>query len=138
MRPDAAAVARALLAAPRAAAPAVGAGAAFRRPGGAGGAAPRGIGGAGAGAAPSPRPPGVHDPAAPGAVVLNAAQWTGGAGLDATGRPVAPVVLDPYLRRSMRPHQVEGVRFLYETTMGVAAPGRLGCILAGACGWVWF
>lgn len=88
--------------------------------------------GAGAGAAPPPRPPGVHDPAAPGAVVLNAAQWAGGSGRDSAGRPVAPVVLDPYLRRSMRPHQVEGVRFLYETTMGVAAPGRLGCILAGA------
>jgi hypothetical protein len=132
MRPDAAAVARALLAAPRAAAPAAGAGAAFRRPAGAGGAGARG--GGGAGAAAPPRPPGVHDPAAPGAVVLNAAQWAGGAGLDAAGRPVAPVVLDPYLRRSMRPHQVEGVRFLYETTMGVAAPGRLGCILAGACG----
>ncbi|WFD33164.1 helicase [Malassezia sp. CBS 17886] len=37
------------------------------------------------------------------------------------GLPVVDVVLDPELARVMRPHQVEGVRFLYEAVTGMAS-----------------
>jgi DNA repair and recombination protein RAD54B len=88
------------------------------------------------GAAPPPRPPPqqLHDPYAPSAVVLNAAQWQGGAGKDASGHPIAAVVLDPVLARCMRPHQIEGVQFLYECTTGSRQTGQNGAILADSMG----
>jgi len=88
------------------------------------------------GAAPLRRPPPqqLHDPYAPDAVVLNAAQWNRGAGKDASGHPVAAVVLDPVLARSMRPHQIEGVQFLYECTTGSRQTGQMGAILADSMG----
>ncbi|KAI7843688.1 hypothetical protein COHA_002588 [Chlorella ohadii] len=89
---------------------------------------------AGAGGAPAEAPRALHDPHAEGAIVLNEQQWAGGTGRLAKGRPVCPVVLDPYLGRHLRPHQVEGVRFLYEATMGLRTPGMQGCILADDMG----
>jgi DNA repair and recombination protein RAD54B len=88
------------------------------------------------GAAPPPRPPPqqLHDPYSPDAVVLNASQWKDGAGKDAAGHPVAAVVLDPVLTRCMRPHQIEGVQFLYECTTGARQTGQMGAILADAMG----
>eukprot|EP00887_Chlorella_sp_A99_P003631 scaffold7.g3631.t1 len=94
---------------------------AFRPPGGLGGGAQP----------PAPRP--IHDPHVEGAVVLNPRQWQAGAGM-LGGRSVSPVVLDPYIGRQLRPHQVEGVRFLYETVMGLREQGRSGCILADEMG----
>jgi DNA repair and recombination protein RAD54B len=88
------------------------------------------------GAAPPQRPPPqqLHDPYAPDAVVLNAAQWNRGAGKDASGHPVAAVVLDPVLARCMRPHQIDGVQFLYECTTGSRQTGQMGAILADSMG----
>ncbi|KAL4538177.1 hypothetical protein Ndes2526B_g05342 [Nannochloris sp. 'desiccata'] len=88
------------------------------------------------GAAPPQRPPPqqLHDPYAPDAVVLNAAQWNRGAGKDASGHPVAAVVLDPVLARCMRPHQIEGVQFLYECTTGSRQTSQMGAILADSMG----
>ena len=40
---------------------------------------------------------------------------------------------DPALARHLRPHQREGVRFLYECVQGLRSPGMHGCIL-GALG----
>ena len=69
-----------------------------------------------------------HDPNAPGAVVL---------ARGVPGRTV-PVVLDPFFLRegrSLRPHQIEGVKFLYDSVTGVASNGQhCGCILADEMG----
>ena len=69
-----------------------------------------------------------HNPDAPGAVVLSA-------GVE--GRSVS-VVLDPFFLRegrSLRPHQIEGVKFLYNSVMGVSSQGKhCGCILADEMG----
>jgi len=35
------------------------------------------------------------------------------------GLPVVDVVVDPYLTANLRPHQREGVLFLYECVMGM-------------------
>lgn len=109
LKPSVAATAAALAAAPAALrAPGGGAfknpgGAAFKKPGGPGGTAA-----AGAAAAPKapPQAHALHDPRAEGAIVLNAAQWDGRRGSLARDRPVSPVVVDPYLGRHLRPHQV--------------------------------
>ncbi len=84
------------------------AGGAFRRPGGAGGGGAAAA--AAAGGAPAEAPRALHDPHAEGAIVLNEQQWAGGTGRLAKERPVCPVVLDPYLGRHLRPHQVSGAR----------------------------
>lgn len=47
-------------------------------------------------------------------------------------RPIKkiPVVLDPRLTKTLRPHQVEGVKFLYRCTTGMVEQGVHGCIMA--------
>lgn len=112
MQPTAASPA-ALAAAPVAPAGTKPPGGGFKRPGGLGGGGTSGLrkpgilGGcraAGAAGEP-PKAHALHDPAAEGAVLLNAAQYGGGKGLLAPGRPVSPVVVDPYIGRHLRPHQ---------------------------------
>lgn len=44
--------------------------------------------------------------------------------------PVIDVVVDPYISTHLRPHQREGVTFLYECVMGLRDYGGLGAILA--------
>ncbi|KAH6569677.1 hypothetical protein BASA50_002127 [Batrachochytrium salamandrivorans] len=44
------------------------------------------------------------------------------------------VVVDPMLGRILRPHQVEGVRFLYNCTTGEQVEGAYGCIMADEMG----
>ncbi len=44
------------------------------------------------------------------------------------------VVIDPILSRVLRPHQVEGVRFLYECTTGQKSEDLFGCIMADEMG----
>ncbi|KAG0142161.1 hypothetical protein CROQUDRAFT_97881 [Cronartium quercuum f. sp. fusiforme G11] len=48
--------------------------------------------------------------------------------------PVVDVVLDPRLSRCMRPHQFDGVKFMYECTMGMREHDASGCILADTMG----
>ena len=43
---------------------------------------------------------------------------------------IVPVVIDPILSRKLRPHQIEGVKFLYECVIGYRGHGGQGCILA--------
>jgi DNA repair and recombination RAD54-like protein len=45
-----------------------------------------------------------------------------------------PVVIDPRLSKVLRPHQVEGVKFLYRASTGMIAPGAHGCIMADEMG----
>ena len=40
-----------------------------------------------------------------------------------------PVVIDPRLAKVLRPHQVEGVKFLYKATTGKIADNAFGCAL---------
>ncbi|CAO1616307.1 unnamed protein product [Sympodiomycopsis kandeliae] len=45
-----------------------------------------------------------------------------------------PVVIDPRLGKVLRPHQVEGVKFLYRCTTGLVDPKAKGCIMADEMG----
>lgn len=45
-----------------------------------------------------------------------------------------PVVIDPRLSKVLRPHQVEGVKFLYRASTGMIAQGAHGCIMADEMG----
>ena len=49
-------------------------------------------------------------------------------------RPRVPVVIDPRLAKVLRPHQVEGVRFLYRATTGLIDAKANGCIMADEMG----
>lgn len=50
------------------------------------------------------------------------------------GRPKVPVVIDPRLAKVLRPHQVEGVKFLYRCTTGLIDRNANGCIMADGMG----
>ncbi|KZT09522.1 DNA repair protein, SNF2 family [Laetiporus sulphureus 93-53] len=44
------------------------------------------------------------------------------------------VVIDPALTKVLRPHQVEGVKFLYKCTTGMVVEKQYGCIMADEMG----
>ncbi|TRY84559.1 hypothetical protein DNTS_001308 [Danionella cerebrum] len=75
-----------------------------------------------------------HDPKASGALVMPRPttdhQWH----YNKSGAPVVDVVVDPHLTNHLRPHQREGVVFLYECLMGMRLVGRCGAILADEMG----
>lgn len=75
-----------------------------------------------------------YDPLAPGALVMPrpspSHQWSN----NKSGLPVVDVVVDPYLTTHLRPHQRDGLLFLYECVMGMRAVGRYGAILADEMG----
>ncbi|PGH00325.1 hypothetical protein AJ79_08256 [Helicocarpus griseus UAMH5409] len=49
-------------------------------------------------------------------------------------RPKIPVVIDPKLAKILRPHQVEGVKFLFRCVTGMIDPKANGCIMADEMG----
>lgn len=49
-------------------------------------------------------------------------------------RPRVPVVLDPKLAKTLRPHQVEGVKFMYRCVTGMIEEKANGCIMADEMG----
>jgi DNA repair and recombination protein RAD54 and RAD54-like protein len=49
-------------------------------------------------------------------------------------RPRVPVVIDPKLAKVLRPHQVEGVKFMYRCTTGLIDKNAQGCIMADEMG----
>ncbi|KAK9446617.1 P-loop containing nucleoside triphosphate hydrolase protein [Limtongia smithiae] len=53
---------------------------------------------------------------------------------EAGTQPNVAVVIDPRLTKVLRPHQVEGVRFLYRCTTGMVDPKAFGCIMADEMG----
>ncbi|KAK9385667.1 SNF2 family N-terminal domain-containing protein [Lipomyces mesembrius] len=67
-----------------------------------------------------------HDPTAPNALVLPRPTSTQG--------EVVDVVVDPYLSKFLRPHQRDGVRFLYECVMGMKGIPGNGALLADEMG----
>eukprot|EP00066_Takifugu_rubripes_P014692 XP_011603958.1 PREDICTED: DNA repair and recombination protein RAD54B [Takifugu rubripes] len=75
-----------------------------------------------------------HDPMAPGALVMprpsSNHQWSH----NKSGLPVVDVVVDPHVNVHLRPHQREGLIFLYECVMGMRAAGGSGAILADEMG----
>ncbi len=76
---------------------------------------------------------GLHDPSAAGAVVLNPAEWR-----KAPAR-VAPVVVDPWLSRHLRPHQVHlgtgesRFRRLLRWSRGASRPSAANAASARFC-----
>ena len=48
--------------------------------------------------------------------------------------PKVPVVIDPRLAKVLRPHQVEGVKFLYRCVTGLIDANANGCIMADEMG----
>ncbi|KAL1704581.1 SNF2 family N-terminal domain-containing protein [Schizophyllum commune] len=82
----------------------------------------------------SKEPKPIHDPAAEGAIVMKAPTKDHIKKFNKKGLPVVPVVIDPVLARRLRPHQVEGVKFLYECVMGLRKHEGQGCILADEMG----
>ena len=69
-----------------------------------------------------------HDPTAAGALVFKRPS------IRPEGQQIVDVVLDSVLNAKLRPHQREGVKFLYECVMGLRDFGGQGCILADDMG----
>ncbi|KAF9007989.1 SNF2 family N-terminal domain-containing protein [Cyathus striatus] len=76
----------------------------------------------------------LYDPNAEGAVVMKSPSKEHAKRFNTKNLPVVPVVLDPILARRMRPHQIEGVKFMYECVMGLRKHEGQGCILADEMG----
>lgn len=74
---------------------------------------------------PMPR----HDPNVEGALVMKRPDVS-----SLKNRTVVDVVVDPILARHLRPHQREGVAFLYEAVMGLRPYEGRGAILADEMG----
>jgi DNA repair and recombination RAD54-like protein len=49
-------------------------------------------------------------------------------------RPKVPVVIDPKLAKVLRPHQIEGVKFMYRCVTGMVDERANGCIMADEMG----
>jgi hypothetical protein len=104
-----------------------------------------GISGGSSGGPAQPR----HDPHAPNALVLSWPPGWAGAPPSASSQlapalplpgapPQVPVVVDPVLTRALRPHQREGVQFLYDCVTGRRGSGGAGAggaILADVSRW---
>jgi DNA repair and recombination protein RAD54B len=80
-------------------------------------------------ASSSKQPTPKFDPLAPGAIVMPRPDARQEAKLNPKGFPIVDVVVDPYIAQHLRPHQVEGVKFMYESVMGMRSEGQ-GAILA--------
>ncbi|CAL8290832.1 unnamed protein product [Merluccius merluccius] len=63
-----------------------------------------------------------HDPLAAGALVMPRPSTNHQWACNKAGLPVVDVVVDPYLISNLRPHQREGLLFLYECVMGMSIP----------------
>jgi DNA repair and recombination RAD54-like protein len=91
----------------------------------------------------NPRIHALHDPDAPDAIVLydppvkvseqDKLQYC----LLNPGKKAnfeVQVVVDPILAHVLRPHQVEGLKFLFDCTTGFKSPNAFGCIMADEMG----
>ncbi|KAI9932138.1 hypothetical protein ASPWEDRAFT_132651 [Aspergillus wentii DTO 134E9] len=78
--------------------------------------------------APAGQPKPRHDPNQPGALVMTRPDSV------PKGKRIVDVVVDPILGKHLRPHQREGVQFLYECVMGLRSFNGEGAILADDMG----
>ena len=74
--------------------------------------------------APTPR----HDPNASNALVMKRPRDC------PKGKQIVDVVVDPFLAQHLRPHQREGIKFLYECVMGLRDFNGQGAVLADEMG----
>ncbi|KAG7228904.1 hypothetical protein INR49_008682 [Caranx melampygus] len=79
----------------------------------------------------------LHDPFAEDALVLFEPPTLSAHDLIKADKEKLPVhvVVDPVLGKVLRPHQREGVKFLWECVTGRRIPGSYGCIMADEMGW---
>ncbi|XP_024428253.2 DNA repair and recombination protein RAD54B isoform X2 [Desmodus rotundus] len=75
-----------------------------------------------------------HDPHAPNSLVMPRPGHNHQRMFNKNCVPVVDVVTDPHLVYHLRPHQREGIIFLYECVMGMRVNGRCGAILADEMG----
>ncbi|NXN11144.1 RA54B protein, partial [Indicator maculatus] len=75
-----------------------------------------------------------HDPSASNSLVMPKPSASHQRMFNQAGLPVVDVVVDPYIANNLRPHQREGILFLYECVMGMRVSGRFGAILADEMG----
>jgi len=77
----------------------------------------------------------LHDPKAPNALVLfTPPEYNEQFKREHKDEILVHVVVDPILCRVLRPHQREGVQFMYDCLTGVKIPDYYGCILADDMG----
>ncbi|KNE95632.1 hypothetical protein PSTG_10998 [Puccinia striiformis f. sp. tritici PST-78] len=74
------------------------------------------------------------DPQAAGALILTKPTHAWLLKHDLQNAALVDVVVDPTIARSLRPHQIDGLKFMYECTMGLREVGGNGCILADEMG----
>uniref|UniRef100_A0A670IE18 RAD54 homolog B n=1 Tax=Podarcis muralis TaxID=64176 RepID=A0A670IE18_PODMU len=75
-----------------------------------------------------------HDPCAPNCLVMLRPSPNHQRLFNKSGLPVVDVVVDPHIVNHLRPHQREGITFLYECMMGMRVSCRFGAILADEMG----
>ncbi|NXG74575.1 RA54B protein, partial [Baryphthengus martii] len=75
-----------------------------------------------------------HDPNASNSLVMPKPNASHQRMFNKAGLPLVDVVVDPYIANNLRPHQREGIIFLYECVMGMRVSGRFGAILADEMG----
>ena len=51
--------------------------------------------------------------------------------------PLVLVVVDPVLSKVLRPHQREGVKFMWDCVVGARLPDNYGCIMADEMVGLW-
>jgi len=74
------------------------------------------------------------DPTAPDALIMPRPSLTHQWQHNKQQLPVVDVVVDPHISRELRPHQRDGVCFLYQCMMGMRSHNGLGAILADEMG----
>ncbi|NWR46232.1 RA54B protein, partial [Regulus satrapa] len=75
-----------------------------------------------------------HDPNASNSLVMPRPNGSHQRMFNKAALPVVDVVVDPYIANNLRPHQKEGIIFLYECVTGMRVSGRFGAILADEMG----
>ncbi|KAF9515524.1 hypothetical protein BS47DRAFT_1293769 [Hydnum rufescens UP504] len=75
-----------------------------------------------------------HDASAPNALVMPNPTESHQKKFNRKGSEIVPVVVDPIIGKNLRPHQREGVTFMYESVMGMRQHDGQGCILADEMG----
>ncbi|XP_071458343.1 DNA repair and recombination protein RAD54B isoform X3 [Marmota flaviventris] len=75
-----------------------------------------------------------HDPYAPNSLIMPLPDKNHQCMFNKNNFPLVEVVVDPHLVYHLRPHQKEGIIFLYDVVMGMRMNGRCGAILADEMG----